>query len=201
MNLRTQLHAVSRHNHHWHYVYKRRLRWHGVSTKQIIASQLFTVVASVYAGLLFDIQKESIVLLVGALMLLPGIIDLSATLTGVMCAKINHQIDAVKASTWFVISHAMVYAMIVGLCGGLLVGVVGGALGMWLFGASFEKMVLLSITSLLIIGLICYPVMALFTLLVRKLNMNPDNISGPVESSVVDIVAIIVIAFVAGWLL
>lgn len=200
MDLRAQLYSIHQHSPHWQYLYRRRLRWHGVSTKQIIASQLFTVAASVMAGLIFDMQKESLVLLAGALLLLPGIIDLAATLTGVLCAKINHQIDATSASTWFVISHAMMYALIVGLCSGVIVGAVGGLLGVFLFEASFVTLVELAVISMLLICSICYPVMALFTLVIRKLNMNPDNVSGPVESSVVDMVAIVVIALVAGWL-
>lgn len=199
MNLRAQLASVTQHGH-WHYLYNRRLRWHGVSTKQIIASQLFTVIASVIAGVLFDMQKETVTLLAGALLMLPGIIDLAATLTGVLCAKINHQVDATKASTWFVVSHSVVYAFVVGLLSGVIVGVVGGLIGQWLFDASFEKMIALAAISMLLICIVCFPVMIVFTLLVRKLNMNPDNLSGPVESSVVDMVAIVVIASVAGWL-
>lgn len=188
-------------NRHWRYVYQRRRRWHGVSTGQIVASQIFTVVASVAAGLLLDLNKESIAFLVGALLMMPGIIDLAATLTGVMCTKINHQADTLNQPTWRVTVRAMGFAMFVGATAGFLVGLVGGALAMWLFDASFIKMVLLSVISMGIIGAICYPLMALFTLLIRRLNMNPDNISGPVESSVVDIVAILVIAVVAGWII
>jgi len=186
-------------NRHWRYLYRRRRRWHGVSTAQIVSSQIFTVVASVAAGLLLDLNKESIAFLVGALLMMPGIIDLAATLTGVMCTKINHQADTLSQPTWFVALRAVGFATLVGAAAGLLVGVVGGLLAMWLFDALFVKMVLLSVISMAIIGGICYPLMALFTLLVRRLNMNPDNISGPVESSVVDIVAILVIAVVAGW--
>lgn len=150
--------------------------------------------------MLFDIQKETLALLAGALLLLPGIIDLAATLTGVLCAKINHQIDATKTSTWFIVSHSLIYALVVGLLSGLIVGAVGGLVGHLLFDASFEKMVILAVVSMLFICVVCFPIMIIFTLLVRKLNMNPDNVSGPVESSIVDIVAILVIAGVVGWL-
>lgn len=186
-------------NRHWRYLYHRRRRWHGVSTAQIVASQMFTVIASVAAGLLLDFNKETIAFLVGALLMMPGIIDLAASLTGVMCAKINHQIDTLNQSTWRVTLRAVGFALFVGATAGLIVGFVGGLLAMWLFGASLIKMVLLAVISMSIIGGISYPMMALFTLLVRRLNMNPDNISGPVESSVVDIIAILVIAIVAGW--
>lgn len=187
-------------NRHWRYLYHRRRRWHGVSTTQIVVSQMFTVVASVAAGLLLDLSKETLAFLVGTLLMMPGIIDLAATLTGVMCTKINHQADTLNQPTWLVALRAVGFATFVGAAAGLLVGLAGGFLAMWLFDASLIKMVLLSVISMSIIGGICYPLMALFTLLVRKLNMNPDNISGPVESSVVDIVAILVIAVVAGWI-
>lgn len=201
MDLRQQLGTLYQQGRHWRYLYSRRRRWHGVSTKQIIASQVFTVVASVIAGLILDVNKETIAYLVGALLMLPGIIDLAASLTGAMCAKINHQIDSTPVSPWIIVLHSVIFAMMVSLLAGVLVGGVGGLLAAWLFGASIVKMVLLTVVSMFIIGIICYPLMAMFTVLVRRLNMNPDNIAGPVESSVVDIVAIIVIALVAGWLL
>lgn len=198
--LKKHIGALHAHGLHWQFLYHRRAGWHGVSTRQIIASQVFTVFASVLAGLLLDITKENLVILVGTLIMLPGIIDLAATLTGVMCAKIHHQIDETDVPPWLVTVHAITFAILMSVLAGLIVGVVGGAIGAIFFAADFGKLIALTLLSMFFIGSICFPLMALFTLLVRRLGLNPDNISGPVESSVVDVVAILVVAIIAGWL-
>ncbi|MGH7196425.1 MAG: SLC41A family transporter [Candidatus Saccharimonadales bacterium] len=200
-NFRTHVQALkdsaSTFDNHWHYLYRRHARWHGVSNKQIIISQIFTVVASVAAGLLLDITKEGLAVLVGGLLLLPGIIDLAASLTGAMSAKIHHRLDTTDVPAWLVVVNAVLFAMFVGILAGAMVGVAGGVIGVLFFGAAFSKMVLLAVVSMGIIGFISYPLMALFVLLLRRLGINPDNVAGPVENSVVDMVAIVVVAGVA----
>ena len=200
MHILRHIRQLWSHGGYWQFLYRRRRQWHGVSTGQIVASQVFTVVASVAAGFLLDISKETLVYLAGTLLMLPGIIDLAASLTGAMCAKINHQIDATRAPVWVVVTQAVVFALFVGVVAGLLVGIVGGLLAMWLFGASMLKMIGLSVIAMALTGVLVYPLMGLLVVLIRRLNMNPDNIAGPVESSVVDIVAVLVVAMVAGWL-
>jgi hypothetical protein len=75
-----ELHAQP--HRHWHYVYmhRRRRLGDGINTKEIIAGQIFTVIASVGAGLVLDIKKENIGLLVGAYLMMPGIVDLVSSL-------------------------------------------------------------------------------------------------------------------------
>lgn len=192
--------ALGHVGHHWQYLYSRRARWHGVSTKQIVFSQMFTVVASGTAGFMLDFSKENLTVLVGVLVMLPGIIDLAATITGSMCAKIHHHLDKKGVQQWVVVTNAVLFALLLGVLAGLIVGVVGGGIAAFIFGADFFKMILLTLLSMFLIGLVCYPFMAGFTLLVRRLGLNPDNIAGPVESSVVDIVAILIVAIVAAIL-
>ena len=182
---------------HWHYVYRRRRARRltdDVNTWQIIAGQVFTVIASVFAGYLLDIQKEDIGLIIGAFVLMPGIIDLSASLTGAMAAKINHQIDATPAHPTIVAAHAVGFSLMIGLFAGTIVGLFGGAVSALLFDGDISQLTFLGLLSMMTISLIADPLIALLTLFVKKIHMNPDNIVGPIQSSMVDMLAIIVIA-------
>jgi cation transporter-like permease len=182
---------------HWHYVYRhRRARKliDDVNTWQIIAGQVFTVVASVFAGFLLDIRKEEIGVLAGAFVLMPGIIDLSASLTGAMAAKINHQIDVTPAHPTTIATHAVGFSLLVGIFAGLIVGIFGGFISFLLFDGNIVKIALLGTISMTTISLIADPVIASMTIAFKKLHMNPDNIVGPIQSSLIDMLAIIVIA-------
>lgn len=186
---------------HWHYVYKhRRARkfTDKVSTKQIIAGQLFTVIASVFAGLVLDINKEHIGMLLGAFVIMPGVVDLSASLTGAMAAKINHHLDETNAHPVSILLHDVAFALSVGSMSGLIVGLFGGVVSWMFFDGDILTLTALGLLSMITISLLGNPLVAILTILIKRLNMNPDNIVGPIQSSVIDILAILVIAFYAG---
>lgn len=182
---------------HWHYVYRhRRARrlTDDVSTWQIVAGQVFTVIASLFAGYILDIQKETIGFIVGAFVLMPGIVDLSASLTGAMAAKINHQIDETPAHPLTVAVHAVVFSLFIGVFAGTIVGGFGAILGYIFFDADIWRLMALGIFSMATISVLTDPFIALLTVIFKQCKINPDNIVGPIQSSLVDMVAIMVIA-------
>lgn len=191
---------------HWHYVYRHRRAKHNrvviddVNTWQIIAGQVFTVVASVFAGYILDLRKEEIGLIIGAFVLMPGIIDLSASLTGAMAAKINHHIDETPAHPLSVAIHSVGFSLVIGLFAGTIVGLFGGLISALLFQGDIWQLTMLGLLSMMTISIIGDPAIALLTVLVKKLGMNPDNIVGPIQSSMIDMLAIVVIASYAGLL-
>jgi cation transporter-like permease len=182
---------------HWHYVYRHRrarLLTDDVNTWQIVAGQVFTVIASVFAGLILDIQKENIGLLIGAFVVMPGIIDLSASLTGAMAAKINHHIDETPAHPVSIAIHDVGFALFVGSFAGLIVGLFGGLLSELFFEGDIWKLTVLGMASMTTVSLLGNPFIALLTIVFKKLRMNPDNIVGPIQSSLIDMLAVMVIA-------
>ena len=183
---------------HWHYVYRRarakRLLTDDVNTWQIIAGQVFTVIASVFAGYILDFQKADIGLLIGAFVLMPGIVDLSASLTGAMAAKINHQIDETPAHPMVVATHAVGFSLLIGLFAGTIVGLFGGIISHFLFDGDMWQLTMLGLFSMMTISVLGDPLIALLTVLTKKVGMNPDNIVGPIQSSMIDMLAIVVIA-------
>lgn len=193
---------IKKHPKHWAYVYKHRRRKAAtlVSTKPIVLSQVVVIVASLFAGYLLDINKETIALIAGAFVLLPGVVDLESSITGALTAKINHQTLKLKAPNWLIVIYAILFSFVINIFSGLIIGLVGGLIGNLLFGASILTIVILSVVTATIVSLVSFPLMSIFTLLVQKANINPDNVVGPIQGSLIDILVIVTISVVAKWL-
>ena len=56
---------------------------------------------------------------------------------------------------------------------------------------------MLGILSMMTISVITDPAVALLTIIFKRFKINPDNIVGPIQSSLVDVVAIVIIAMYA----
>ena len=185
---------------HWHFLYKHRRRSTNASTKQIIAGQIFTIIVSVGAGVWLDSVKYSIIGFAGALLLLPGIVDLSASLAGSLGAKINHLLEESDKHPLRVMVVSTVYALVVSMFAGALVGLIGGIIGSIFFEADLYMMIKLMLITMALVGIVIYPVVAILVVIVRHFKWNPDNLVGPIQSSLVDVLAIIMLAITIGIL-
>ena len=185
---------------HWRFLYHHRRRSANASTKQIIAGQIFTVIVSIAAGLWLDNLKHSIIAFTGALVLMPGIVDLSASLAGSLGAKIHHLIELNEGTIPRILAGSIGFSLLLAVLSGGLVGLVGGGIGVLFFDSNLLSMLELMILSMIIIGVVIYPIVAMLVLIIRRFGWNPDNLVGPIQSSLVDVWGIIVIAVVAGWL-
>lgn len=189
------------HNRHWHFLYeKRRRRVLGINPKQMAVSQVFSLVGSVVAGVLLESNKTTLALVAGAFVILPGVFDLTGTMGAVISAKINHRLEDPSAKTWRVFAGTVSYTTLVAALGGLLVALAGAGLATWLFDASFTQVFKLATGAIVLCGLIGFPLIGLLSLLARQRNMNPDDVIGPIESSIFDILTVITMVLVIGWL-
>lgn len=184
---------TSAHHRHWHYVYKRRRKLKAISSREIIVGQIIAMFGSLIAGLLLELNKDSLALMAGTFLLLPGLIDLSATITGTMCARINHQLET-NNKTFRVAEGGIVFALIMAIGAGSVVAICGGLIGEIFFDSSFWQLGVLTLGTLLIVGLIASPLMAFMTVLIRRRGADPDNIIGPVETGFTDMLTIIVVS-------
>jgi len=181
-----------KHHRHWHYIYKRR-SYQPISWREIALGQIIALSGSLAAGLLLEVNKYSLSLFAGAFLLLPGVIDLAASITGAMCAKINHRLET-SDQTWHIAEDSVAFALLLSLCSGLVVGLTGGAIGAIFFEAIFWQIAVLCIATMVGVGVVAYPAMALLTILIRKIGADPDNIVGPVETGFTDMLTVITVA-------
>jgi cation transporter-like permease len=183
------------HEHHWHYLYERRRRRNlkNFSARNIAIGQIIALTGSLTAGYILELNKYSIGLIVGTFLLLPGVIDLAASITGAMCAKINHQLQAGGRLFW-VLQNSILFAVMLSLFSGLVVGICGGIVGELFFGANFWQICSLCVIVMVAVGMVSYPAMALFTIFVRLTGADPDDIVGPVETGFTDSLTVIAVS-------
>lgn len=189
------------HVKHWHYVYRRRRqRALGINAQQMAWSQVFSLIGSVIAGVLLESNKTTLALLVGAFVVLPGIFDLNGTLGAALSAKINHRLEDPKNTPAVVFIRTVSFALFVSIFAGLLVAGVGASIAVWFFNAQFWQVFWLAETAVILSAIIGLPLIGGLSLFFRSLKMNPDDVVGPIESSVFDILTVISMAMVIGYL-
>lgn len=191
---------VSQHHHlrHWHHVVlKRRRRALNINSKQMAIGQLISLLGAVVAGVALDINKETIAAFAGAFIVLPGVFDLSGSLGASLSAKINHRIDESRASAVKIFFSTLIFTYSVALAAGLLVSLTGATIAALAFDANFTKVFLLTELSIALCCLIGMPFIGLLSILLKKFKVNPDDVVGPIESSLTDILSVIVLSFIA----
>jgi cation transporter-like permease len=188
-------------HHHWHYLYKkRRKRVLGISPKQIAIGQMISLVGAIIAGFHLDNNKVALAAIVGAFVVMPGVLDLNGSLGGALSAKINHRLEESNAKAWRVFTRALGFALVMALMAGSIVGLAGGLLTALLFNGDFLLVFKLALGAILLGALIGFPLIATLTVVLRKLGINPDDVMGPIETSFFDFLAVYTLVVVAGWL-
>lgn len=182
---------------HWKYIYRRRKQVLGISTKQMATSQVFSLIGSIIAGVLLDANKESLALIVGVFVVLPGVFDLDGSIGASLSAKINHQLedpDRKPADTFW---NTVSFALLLCASAGALVGLTGAAVSALFFDAYFWHVFFIGWGAVMLSGLIGFPIIALMSIFFRLRKINPDDVVGPIESSLFDILTIITIVIMA----
>lgn len=184
--------------HHWHYLRHRRSVSAKVNTHQIIGAQIFTVVVSIVGGVLLESNKLNISAFAGALILYPGIIDLITSVTGVLGSKLNHHLEGTEQKRSVIVFGVLIMAFGTIFLTSIILGLSAGLLGLLFGSVGIPKLMILSVATAVVVGVILFPLMCVGVLLLRSHKINPDNIIGPIESSVVDVVATLVFIIIIG---
>ena len=164
-------------------------------------SQVFSLVGSVVAGALLESNKTTLALIAGTFVILPGVFDLAGGLGAVLSAKINHLLENTDRSMSRVFFSSVSYAFMISALGGLLVASLGAGIAVTLFDASFWQVFWLAELAILMSAFIGFPLIGILSLLFIKRRVNPDDVVGPIESSIFDILTVITLTIAVGWLL
>lgn len=193
--------AHTHHVKHWHYLYRhRKQRALGISTKQMAWSQVLSLLGSIIAGVLLENNKETLALLIGAFVVLPGVFDLGGSIGASLSAKINHKLEDSDARALRVFIRSTLFAVALACTAGLIVAIIGGWLAMWFFDANFWDIFVLAEGAIVLSAVIGLPIVGGLSIAFRKLRVNPDDVVGPIESSIFDILTVVTMALVIGWI-
>lgn len=157
------------------------------------------MVGSIVAGILLEHNKAEIAALAGTFVILPGVFDLDGSLGAALSARINHALEVSNQPRKVFISSSL-SAMAHAILGGLLVATVGAGIAAWIFDAIFIRVFVLGIGAIVISGIIGFPIIGGMSIYFRGKNINPDDVVGPIESSLFDILTVITVAILAGVL-
>ena len=187
---------------HWHHIYRRhRARALGINSKQMAWSQIISLIGSIVAGLLLEANKDTLALLVGAFVVLPGIFDLDGSIGAALSAKINHRLEKSDLPALTVLIRSTASALLIACLGGLIVATIGAGIAVWFFDADFWQIFILTEAAVVLSAVLGFPVVGGLSVLFRRFRVNPDDVVGPIESSIFDILTIVTMALMIGWLL
>lgn len=187
---------------HWPYIFRRRrIRILGINSKQMAWGQVASLVGSVIAGVLLEGNKEVLSLIVGAFVILPGVFDLDGSIGAALSAKINHHMEESGAQGHRIFLSSVWFALRQAVLGGVLVGLVGATIAVVLFEAVFWQVFILGMGAIFLSAVIGFPLIGGLSLLFRSFSINPDDVVGPIESSIFDILTVITMVVMTKLLL
>ncbi len=185
---------------HWHYLYqRRRRRVLGISGRHVALTQIISLAGSILAGVHLEEHKHILAMAIGAFIILPGVLDLGSSLGATLSAKINHKLEDPKANVFLVYLRNVGDAMLIAGLGGLIVASIGAGIAV-AFGGQFMQIFLLAMGSILLSAVIGFPIIGLLSVIFRHFKINPDDVVGPIESSFFDILTVVTLTIVIGWL-
>lgn len=166
----------------------------GISGKQMAWSQVFSLAGSIVAGILLESNKTTLALLAGAFVVLPAVFDLDGSLGAALSAKINHRLENTNVSTWRVAIGSILFACLIAGLSGFVVAGVGAGIATFFFDAVFSQVFTVAFAAILLSAIVGFPLIGGLSVFFRKRNMNPDDVVGPIESSVFDILTVVMMA-------
>jgi mgtE-like transporter len=186
-------------NRHWYYLYRRRrVRRHHSTSREILAGQMLSLAGSLEAGYFLEIGKEHIAFVAGAFLILPGIFDLGGSIAGALAAKLAHRLEQSKRPVHHILLSTIGFSLAVAFVSSIFLGLFGAALATWLFDANFIEILLITIVASTIVASIGFPLIGLATIRVYRTGIDPDNVIGPIETSLFDSLTIIALLVAIG---
>jgi mgtE-like transporter len=178
---------------HWHYLKRRRSRRIHHNTKEILVGQIVAVVGAIFAGYILELNKAQLITMAGAFLILPGIFDLGGSIAGAMGARINHHLQ-LDTDIKKLVRHTLKHSFLLLSSAGIIVALIGSVLGSLFFDGDYIRIFTVAYVSVIVAGLVGLPIVAYGTIRAYKKGFDPDNIIGPIETTVFDILTVIVVS-------
>ncbi|MEM3184262.1 MAG: magnesium transporter [Candidatus Hadarchaeales archaeon] len=183
------------------------------SKKSIIFQQIFVLsvcaIFDLFAGSMLEEMRRNIEILPGLVVMIPPLIDLRGNIGCALGSRLGTALHLGTIKPRFFLSREMkinvISAIIVSVLGSLAVGTMSF---IFTFLAGVEAMsvfnfLFIALFSGVLSGIILTPIAVLVSILSFKRGWDPDNITGPVMTTIGDIVAIFCIFLsvsLLGWL-
>lgn len=193
--------SLERWSAQWRTLYEQKQKLHDVSTEQVILGQLFTLVIALGAGLLLEQNKQTLLLISTTLVMYPALADMLSSNAAVLSASVHHDIDNIQGSKFWAVTVAISRTVLVSIAASALLGVFAGVIGVLFFDTAFLNTLFLAALSGSMAGVFGMPVMLAATFIVRKMQVNPDNVTAPLETAIFSSLTLAAVIIVARYLI
>jgi len=166
---------------------------------EILIAQLVANTAGILAGSLIAFYRDSLLLIPGLLILIPGFLEMKGSIFGSLNARIGSALHVnKKVSHRFILSNIL-SSFTLAIILSIALGFIAFFATKIIFGAATIKIVYFAFIAGLISSIILIPISIKSTIWLFKHNLDPDDIMGPYITSLEDIIS--VIAFVIAMML
>lgn len=167
--------------------------------QEILAATFLSLCGAVLAGLILEMNKETLASVAGVFLILPGVFDLGGSVAGALGAKLSHgyKAHANKIRVFFL--HSLAYSLGVMTVAAVILGVFGAGIGALIFDADFGEVFKITVIACLICAVVGLPLVGSFALSLHKRGVDADNIIGPIETSFFDSFSVVTL-IIAIWL-
>lgn len=169
---------------------------------EIILGQLISISGGLIAGLLLSLFRHSFEPVVGFLILLPGVIDGVGNIQGSLSARLNHTVlrwpslhDSRQA--WW---NNYTASIALGGFLGLALGIMAILMTFFIYGQLNINLLMISLVSCLIVNTLLTYFIGWLTDYLRDRGHNPDNVMGPILTSLADVVGIVILGLTVYWI-
>ena len=198
----THIHENHHIRHHWRYVYKhRRQRRLARDKREILLGQAISLVGALSAGIALELNKEQLLAVVGVFLMLPGIFELGGAVAGAFGAKINHFHEEHPRLVRRKFIPLLLYSLLLASAASFVLGSVGGLVSAALFAGQFSLLVQITVLSVFFSSVVGLPLVGLFTVLAIRRGLDADNVIGPIETSLFDVLSIVTTVIAIGIVL
>lgn len=163
---------------------------------EILSGQLFSIVGGLTAGWLLVHFRHSFEPVVGFLVLLPGVIDSTGNIQGSLSARLHHTILRWPKlhKDWRAWQNNRLATYILGMIAGVVLGLVSMAAVYGIFHEFNFRLLGIAMISCTIVNALLTPLVTSLTHWLFEHGHDPDNLMGPIVTSLGDITGIVVLA-------
>lgn len=167
--------------------------------KEILSSELISIIGGLFAGIILAIYTENIFVIPGMLIILPGFLELKGNISGSFSARLSSGlflkiIDPNKYNTKQ-IRQNIIASLFLSIFVCLILGFIAFLVNYILFGIYYYKIILIPIIAGIISNIIELPITLFLTFYIFRKGYDPNNIVGPLLTTIGDFVSVIALLF------
>lgn len=162
---------------------------------EILSGQLLSIVGGLIAGALLAYFRHSFEPVIGFLILLPGVIDSTGNIQGSLSARLHHTVLRwpklhSDRPAW---RNNRLAAYILGMIAGIILGLVSLVVTYGIYHEFNWRLLWIAMISCTIVNVLLTPFDAWLTDWLFERGHDPDNLMGPIVTSLADVAGIAVL--------